>query len=204
MKPRHSVLAIGLSAVLMMLSAPSAHTATLTFAASLSGANEVPPVSSPGTGNVTVVLDTIAETLQISGSFANLTSNTIAAHIHCCAPLGTNVGVATVVPTFSGFPLGVTSGTFSGTLNLLDAASYNPPFITNNGGSAATAAVVLMNGIQNGLSYFNIHTTINGGGEIRGQLAPVPLTAALPLFASGLAALGLLGWRRKRKAQATA
>ena len=31
-----------------------------------------------------------------------------------------------------------------------------------------------------------------------------PLRAAFPLFASGLGALGLLGWRRKRKAQAAA
>jgi hypothetical protein len=35
-------------------------------------------------------------------------------------------------------------------------------------------------------------------------LAPTPLPAALPLFATGLGALGLLGWRRKRKAQAVA
>ena len=33
---------------------------------------------------------------------------------------------------------------------------------------------------------------------------PAPLPAALPLFATGLGALGLLGWRRKRKAQAVA
>jgi hypothetical protein len=31
-----------------------------------------------------------------------------------------------------------------------------------------------------------------------------PLPAALPLFATGIGALGLLGWRRKRKAQAVA
>ena len=34
--------------------------------------------------------------------------------------------------------------------------------------------------------------------------AATPLPAALPLFGSGLGALGLLGWRRRRKAQATA
>ena len=32
--------------------------------------------------------------------------------------------------------------------------------------------------------------------------AATPLPAALPLFASGLGALGLLGWRRKRKKMA--
>jgi hypothetical protein len=31
------------------------------------------------------------------------------------------------------------------------------------------------------------------------QIAATPLPAALPLFATGLGALGLLGWRRKRK-----
>jgi hypothetical protein len=31
-----------------------------------------------------------------------------------------------------------------------------------------------------------------------------PIPAALPLFATGLGALGLLGWRRKRKANLTA
>jgi hypothetical protein len=34
--------------------------------------------------------------------------------------------------------------------------------------------------------------------------AATPVPAALPLFATGLAALGLLGWRKKRKAAAVA
>jgi hypothetical protein len=37
-----------------------------------------------------------------------------------------------------------------------------------------------------------------------GFYAATPLPAALPLFATGLGAMGLLGWRRKRKAQALA
>jgi hypothetical protein len=32
----------------------------------------------------------------------------------------------------------------------------------------------------------------------------IPLPAALPLFATGLGALGMLGWRSKRRAQAAA
>jgi hypothetical protein len=35
--------------------------------------------------------------------------------------------------------------------------------------------------------------------QFRSDVDAVPLPAALPLFATGLGALGLLGWRRKRK-----
>jgi hypothetical protein len=38
---------------------------------------------------------------------------------------------------------------------------------------------------------------VEGGLEIK-----PPLPATLPLFATGIGGLGLLGWRRKRKAQA--
>ena len=40
-------------------------------------------------------------------------------------------------------------------------------------------------------------------GEVVEPVASAP-PGALPLFATGLGALGLLGWRRKRKAQAVA
>jgi hypothetical protein len=44
---------------------------------------------------------------------------------------------------------------------------------------------------------------LDGGTVTLGDSA-TPLPATLPLFATGLGAFGLLGWRRKRKAQAVA
>jgi hypothetical protein len=43
-----------------------------------------------------------------------------------------------------------------------------------------------------------------GWGIEKVEVGATPLPAALPLFASGLAAAGLFGWRRKRKAEALA
>lgn len=40
--------------------------------------------------------------------------------------------------------------------------------------------------------------------QLTGTEAATPLPAALPLFATGLGAMGFFGWRRKRKAQAIA
>jgi hypothetical protein len=46
-------------------------------------------------------------------------------------------------------------------------------------------------------------TTVNFSASTTLTPGPViPLPAALPLFATGIGGLGLLGWRRKRKAQA--
>jgi hypothetical protein len=44
----------------------------------------------------------------------------------------------------------------------------------------------------------------NGDTGNTSQWSETPLPATLPLFATGIGALGLLGWRRKRKAQAVA
>src|SRR5947209_6476663 len=92
--------ALILTAALALQAAP-AHAIPITFVASLNGANEIPPVATPGTGQATVVLDPTANTLRVAVTFSNLTSGPTASHIHCCVPSGVpgNLLVATTTPT---------------------------------------------------------------------------------------------------------
>jgi hypothetical protein len=197
--PKLIVTALAITTALM-LPVPVAYAMPITFVADLTGANEVPPVASPGTGFATVVLDPTLQTLQVNATFSGLTSNTNAAHIHCCAPLGTNAGVATTVPAFPGFPLGVTSGSYSSIVfDLTQPTIYNPVFVTSQGGTIPLAEAALIAGIETGMTYLNIHTVINKGGEIRGQLEPVPEPATLLLFGTTMAGLGLARWRQRRR-----
>ncbi len=190
-------------ATALMFTVPAAYAIPMTFGTILSGANEVPPVASPGAGTAVVVLDPTAQTLQVIASFFGLTTPDTAAHIHCCAPLGTNAGVATTVPAFQGFPLGVTQGVYlSPVFDLTQPLIYNPAFVTMQGGlSQAEAALIA--GIENDQTYFNIHTMANPGGEIRGQLEPlgsVPEPTTLLLLGTTLTGLGFANrWRQRRQ-----
>jgi len=50
-----------------------------------------------------------------------------------------------------------------------------------------------------GTTWFAPSGLTPGAYQVNGAVTVTPLPAALPLFATGLGALGLLGWRKKRK-----
>ncbi len=170
----------------------------IVYVTNLSGANENPPTGSPGIGSAAVILDLVLNTMRVEVSFSGLSANTTAAHIHCCtASAGTgNAGVATQTPFFTGFPIGVTSGSYDHTFDLTLLSTYNAPFVAANGGTAASAEATLAAGLAADRAYLNIHTNAFPGGEIRGFLTPVPEPGSLLLL--GTAALGLALLRVRR------
>jgi CHRD domain/PEP-CTERM motif len=172
----------------------AASAGVITYSAVL-GDFESPPTGSPGTGLASITVDSVLNTMLVNVTFSGLTSGVTASHIHCCVPQGGNAGVATTTPTFTGFPSGVTSGTYNHLFDLTQASSWNPAFITANGGTTASAEAVLLAGLASNQTYLNIHTTNFPGGEIRGSLvAPEPGTFLL----AGLVLAGFLIRRRKQ------
>ena len=106
----------------------------------LSARNEVPPNASPGTGRATVTLDRASKVLTWSVAYGGLTGPVTGAHIHAGAE-GTNGPVVV--------PFTVSASPITGSATLTDAQVQQ---------------------LAQGLWYVNLHTPMNPGGEIRGQL----------------------------------
>ena len=145
----------------------------------------------------TLTFDDALKTMRLQATFSGLTGTVTAAHIHAPTAVANmeTAGVATQTPTFSGFPSGVTSGTYDNTFDMSLAASYNAAFITANGGTPTTAYAALRTAVDDNKSYLNIHTSAFGGGEIRGFFA-VPEPSCLGV---GMLLLGLTVHRRQRR-----
>jgi hypothetical protein len=196
-----SLFILTVLAIVMLGTTQSSNADVIVFTANLSGPAEAPPNASPGTGFTTVTYDSTAHTLRVQVTFSGLVAGTTAAHIHSATttPGAGTAGVATQLPSFAGFPLGVTSGTYDNTFDLTLASSWNAAFITSSGGTPATAEAALFLGMIQGRAYLNIHSNQFPGGEIRGFLQPVPEPATILLLGSGIAGIASIV-RRKRKA----
>ncbi len=123
------------------------------FTVPLSGAEEVPPVSTSNSGTAQITYDLASNrldyTLNVTGTN---TMTTTAAHIHT-GNVGSNGAV--IHPLFSGSNNG--SFVVSGTLTL----------------TAGQEATFLNRGL-----YVNVHTTARPAGELRGQIVPVGTTGS--------------------------
>jgi hypothetical protein len=192
------IVAVGLC----LLLGASAH-AQNHFLGLLNGAQENPPVATTGSGTGTAFYNPNTMELSVDVNFSNLIAGTTNAHIHCCSTsVGTNAGVAIhFVP--NGFPLGVTSGSFSHTYDLSLASSFDAGDLAASGGTAQLARDRLLAAMRTGVAnnsnvaYFNIHTSFRPGGEIRGNIIPtIPEPASALLLLSGMVAVAFV--RRSR------
>ena len=161
-----SILAIG-CADSSSPSAPSQGSRTTsTFTVPLSPANEVPPTTNAdasGSGTATIALTVTKDgggnitsaTADIQISVSGFPAGTVVtdAHIHNGGP-GASAGVYVATGLTSG-ELALTNGSGSVTKNGINVPSDR-------------AAAILSNPAGH---YFNVHTSLNPNGSIRGQLA---------------------------------
>lgn len=179
----------------------SSQAALFQYSVNLDGPTDGTP--SLGTGLGSVLYDSVAQTLQLQVSFSGLSAPVSVAHIHgaTAAPLAGTAGVAVTPGTLPGFPAGVTSGSYASTLNLALTSTYTAGFLSAHGGTAAGAEAGLKAAMDSGRTYWNIHSTMYPGGEIRGFLIAVPEPTAAALVGLGGLALARRGLRRKIGAQ---
>ncbi|HEY1103683.1 MAG TPA: CHRD domain-containing protein [Burkholderiaceae bacterium] len=113
-----------------------------TFDVALSADQEVPPVMATGSGRLEGSYDKITRVFTWKLSYAGLSGQPTAAHFHGPARAGANAGIA----------LGLA----------------NP--VTNPSQGQATLTTEQGSELMAGQWYINVHTAINPGGEVRGQL----------------------------------
>lgn len=117
------------------------------FAANLNGSQEVPsPTSFTGTGTGTLVINASNNTItSCSVTFSNLTGPAVAAHIHLAPP---GIAGPIIIPL------------------TLGAGGTSPATCSAGTGLTTEQVTALLQGNM----YFNVHTSANPEGEIRGQI----------------------------------
>jgi hypothetical protein len=121
-------------------------------------------VVTPGTGEGHVTYNSVSNQIQWNVTYKDLLGTVNNAHFHGPALPGENTGV-----------------------------QINHQGLANPQTGTATLTEVQEGQLLSGRWYWNIHTSFNGNGEIRGQVVPEPATLGL----LSIGALGLLARRRR-------
>lgn len=166
-------------AIAAAIAAPlAANAATHVFKVNMTGGQEVPANNSPAFASLHAVYDDVTNIF----SFISM------------------VGANLVGPNISGFHIhaGPTGGPGSNAPVRLDLGTAGIARVANQffylGQNVGPFPQAFEVDLLGGRAYFNLHTNGLGGfpgGEIRGQIAPVPEPST---YAMMLAGLGLVGW----------
>jgi CHRD domain len=123
------------------------HAAPVSFSVPLSGAAQVPPVSTSGTGTADLTYDPTTRALTWSVTFSGLSSPVTMAHFHGPAAAGKNSGVQIWI-----------------------SKKGTPPTSPITGSATLTPAQATM--LMDDEMYINVHSKDHPAGEIRGQVIP--------------------------------
>jgi hypothetical protein len=148
------LLILGLSSV--------AQAQTVRFTATLSGANETPGVITGAFGTADVTWDRATQTLTWIVDVFNMPSGTTNAHFHVGGP-----GVAGPTVVNIAFPAQI-----SNDYRLSGSATAENLLPRNDQGIRSWQD--FEQSLFGGQLYINVHSALNPGGEIRGQVLRVP------------------------------
>jgi hypothetical protein len=158
-------LAAFVSAAFIGLAVP-ASAQGYTLLATLTGAGEATQttngINTGAFGDATVIVDMSARTVTYTVRVFNLPSGVTASHIHVGSPLTAGPVVVNFAPPLTA------SNDFGYTGVVRDTEFILQP------DKGIRSADDMFQAILGGNSYVNVHTQVNGGGEIRGQLTLKP------------------------------
>lgn len=155
-----------MTAGMLALAAAPASAQSFTLTAALSGAGEATQVANGvntgAFGDAVVVLDVTAQTLTYTVRVFNLPSGVTASHIH----VGSDKTAGPVVVNFTVVPNSSNDFGFTGVV-AFSAFTLRPD-------QGIRSPEDMVQAILGNNSYVNVHSTVNPGGEIRGQLTVRP------------------------------
>jgi hypothetical protein len=123
-----------------------AQAAPVSFSVPLTGAQQVPPVQTPGSGNASLTYDPDTKVITWNITFSGLSGDATMAHFHGPAAAGKNGPVVVWLSQ---------KGTMS---------------VTSPINGQATLSAALAQELTAGELYINVHTKDHPSGEIRGQV----------------------------------